>query len=388
MRGFITRKGNAWYAVTELPRDPSTGKRRKKWHSGFRTKKEAEAALVDILSRMQQGLYVEPSKRSLSGFMEEWLISIKATVRESTWSSYSSEVRNHVLPRIGEKLLQEVGPSDLNALYAELLSSGRKSGKGGLSPRTVRYIHAILRRALDAAVRWNLISRNPASVADPPSTTVRMPELRTWSALQLRTFLESTSDDPLHVAWVVLATTGMRRGEALGLRWSDVDFERRRISIKRALITVNYELRVEKPKTARGLRTVALDQTTMAQLRTHRRQQMEARLALGAAFEHDGLVFAQPDGSPIHPDRVTKLFQRAVAATDVPRIRLHDLRHTHASLSLQAGIHPKVVADRLGHSTVATTLDTYSHAIPALDELAAEEIASIVFGAAALEADR
>ena len=378
MRGFVTRKGNAWYAVTELSRDASTGRRRKKWHSGFRTRREAETALVDILSRMQQGLYVGPSKKSLGEFLEEWLATVRPTVRASTWSSYCAEIRKHVLPHLGATRLQAIGPGDLNSLYAQLLTSGRQDGKGGLSARTVRYIHTILRRALETAVRWNLIPRNPASIADPPRASGRQHEMRTWSAEQVRTFLESTSEERLHAAWVLLATTGMRRGEVLGLRWSDVDFEHRRVSVNRSLISVDYEIRFESPKTARSRRSVALDSGTVTRLREHRRTQIEERLALGTGFDHDGLLFCQPDGLPVHPDRFMKLFQRTVSKAGLPRIRLHDLRHTFATLALEAGVHPKVVSDRLGHSSIAITLDTYSHVAPSLDAAAAEVVAGAI----------
>lgn len=382
MRGSVVRKGNRWYAVTEAPRDPETGKRRRKWHSGFRTRKEAETGLVDILSKLQQGIYVEPSRRTLGEFLDEWLDTIRPTVRESTWSSYRAEITKHVVPRLGSLKLQSLGPADLNSLYSELLRSGRLDGKGGLSRRTVRYIHTILRRALDAAVRWNLVPRNVAAIADPPESARRRSEVRTWSAQQVRVFLERTQGSPFHSAWTLLVTTGMRRGELLGLRWTDVDFDGRRLSINRSLVTVNYELRIEEPKTARSRRSVAIDDGTLLRLRDHRRSQIEDRLAAGVRFDESGFLFTTPDGSPIHPDHLTKSFRRLVGETGLPPIRLHDLRHTCASLALQAGIHPKVVADRLGHSSIATTLDTYSHVMPDLGGQAADLLAEIIRGQA------
>lgn len=378
MRGSVVKKGNRWYAVTEAPRDPETGKRRRKWHSGFLTRREAEAGLVDILSRLQQGSYVEPSRTTLAEFLEEWLEATRSTVRESTWSSYRAEIAKHVIPRLGPSRLQAIGPGDLNALYSELLRTGRRDGHGGLSPRTVRYVHSILRRALDAAVRWNLVPGNVAAVADPPKSARKMPEMRTWSADQVRAFLEGTADDRFHAAWVLLATTGMRRGEVLGLRWVDIDFDRRRLSVNRSLVSVNYEIKVEAPKTARSRRSVALDEATLLRLRDHRTSQIEERLALGSPFAEEGLVFSNDDGSAVHPDKLTKAFVRVVKGLGLPRIRLHDLRHTHASLALRAGIHPKVVSERLGHSSIAVTMDTYTHAIPALHEEAASTIADLV----------
>jgi len=380
MRGFVTRKGKAWYIVTEQARDEAAGTRRRRWHSGYRTKKEAEAALVSLMSRLQQGTYVEPNKTSLGAFLEEWLTTIRPTVRDTTWSSYDAEVRKHVIPRLGDTRLQALTPGDLNGLYADLLKKGRRDGRGGLSFKTVRYIHMIVRRALETAVRWNLLVRNPASLADPPRFRGRRPEMRTWTAEQAGAFLQATEADPLHTVWVLAATTGMRRGELLGLRWSDVDLKNRRLSIQRSLVAAGYETSFTEPKTARGRRSVVIDSRTASILKEHRRAQLEDRLALGEAYQDQGLVLCRPDGLPIHPDALTKAFIKAVKASGLPRIRLHDLRHTYATLALQAGIHPKVVSERLGHASVAFTLDTYSHAVPAMEAQAAEIMASYLWG--------
>jgi integrase len=204
--------------------------------------------------------------------------------------------------------------------------------------------------------------------------------MTTWSAQELRRFLENIQDDRLYAAFLLAATTGMRRGELLGLHWRDTDLDAARVSIRRTLITVGYELAWSTPKTDRGRRNVALDPATAETLRTHRARQLEERLVLGSAYQDDDLVFCQPDGTPVHPDSLSGFFERLVAAADVPRIRLHDLRHTHASLALAAGVHPKVVSERLGHADIALTLNTYSHAIPALQETAAILVANLVLG--------
>lgn len=381
MRGFVTRKGKAWYVITEQARDEADGTRRRKWHSGYQTRKAAEAALVSLMSRLQQGTYVEPTKSTFGAFLEEWLTTIRPTVRDTTWLSYEAEVRKHVIPRLGTTRLQVLTPGDLNTLYADLLKNGRRDGRGGLSFKTVRYIHTILRRALETAVRWNLLVRNPASLADPPSFRGRRPEMRTWSAEQVGAFLRATEGHSLHTAWVLAATTGMRRGELLGLRWSDVDFSNRRLSIQRSLVTAGYQTSLTEPKTSRGRRSVVIDSRTASILKEHRRAQLEDRLALGEAYLDQGLVLCRPDGSPIHPDALTKHFVKAVKASGLPRIRLHDLRHTHATLALQANINPKIVSERLGHASVAFTLDTYSHAVPAIHEAAAEQLGAVVWGA-------
>ena len=204
--------------------------------------------------------------------------------------------------------------------------------------------------------------------------------MTTWSAEERRRFLESIPDDRLYAAFLLAATTGMRRGEVLGLRWRDVDLAAARVSIRQTLVTIGYALAWSTPKTDRGRRNVALDPITVEAFRTHRARQLEERLMLGPAYQDDDLVFCQADGTPIHPDSLSGLFERLAKRAGLPRIRFHDLRHTHASLALTAGVHPKVVSERLGHADIALTLNTYSHAIPALQEDAARVVADLVLG--------
>jgi integrase len=287
-------------------------------------------------------------------------------------------VRVHIEPLLGQVPLQKLTGARLNEFYAELARS-RQRGMKPLSPATVRRAHAMLHRALRDAVRWDRIARNPADLSDPPkqrATAAR--EMSTWSADDVVAFLSSVHDDRLYALWLFLITTGVRRGEAAGLRWREVDLERRRASIRQAHVAVGYAVEVAEPKTSRSRRVLALDKGTVAVLRAHRKAQMADRLAAGTAWRETGLVFVQSDGVALHPDRITKLFAKAVLAARVPRIRLHDLRHTHATLALAAGLHPKVVSDRLGHSTTSVTLDIYSHVTPSLQEEAAETVAALL----------
>jgi integrase len=270
----------------------------------------------------------------------------------------------------------------LNGLYPALLEDRKQSnGGGGLSPRSVRYVHTIIHRAFRDAVRWGRITRNPADAADPPrsAATVRA-AMTTWSAEQVRAFLVHTADHRLHAAFAVLGTTGMRRGECLGLRWSDIDLTAGRVSITQTVIAVNHEVRIGSPKTTRGRRTVSLDSGTVAALQEHRRRQAAERLRMGAGFADHGLVFCRPDGGPLHPERFSRTFSIEAMRAGLPPIRLHDLRHTWATLALSAGEHPKVVQERLGHANVSITLDVYSHVTEGLHSDAADRVATIIFG--------
>jgi integrase len=380
MRGSVIKRGNGWSVVIDAGRD-ATGKRIRKWHAGFATRKEAERARTEILSRLDRGTYVEPNRRTFAEFLDhDWLPAIRARIRPSTWDSYARNLQLHVLPALGSQHLQSISPARLNRFYAELLEGGRKNGSGGLAPKTVRYVHGILRKALADAVRWNLVQRNAADFADPPKVGAVGREMRTWSADELRAFLEHIAGERLYVAYLLAASTGMRRGEVLGLRWRDVDLDAARLSVRQSIVSVAYEIKFAEPKTARSRRSIALDQRTIAALRAWRKVQLEDRMLLGDDYENSGLVFTREDGRFVHPDRFSQLFDKYVEKAGLRRIRLHDLRHTHATLALAAGVHPKVVSERLGHATVAFTLDVYSHAVPALQEEAADRVAALVFG--------
>lgn len=371
MRGHIRKRANTWAVVVDVGRDED-GRRRQKWHSGFRTKREANEALTEILGELSTGQYVTPSKLTVRELLEqEWLPGVRSSLRPLTFESYAGNVRNHVVPRVGSVRLQALAPAMLNAMYAELGSS--------LAPRTVRYIHTILHRAFADAVKWNRLSRSPVDAADPPSlrTTTRR-VMRTWSGAELQAFLKSARDDRLATCWRFLAMTGCRRGEALGLRWRDLDLDAGRAMIIQTLVGNRV---LSETKSERGRRTVALDPGTVAALREHRCAQLAERSVFGSAYEDHDLAFCREDGSPIWPRSLTRSFAFHVAAAGVPAIRLHDLRHSHATLALQAGVHPKVVQERLGHATISTTLDVYSHAIPAMQEDAAARVAALVYTA-------
>jgi integrase len=334
-----------------------------------------------LLVAVGEQSYAVPTKASVKEYLtKEWLPAVKATIRPTTYNSYVQHVECHVVPHIGSVKLAKLTGSQVNALYAKLAETGRKDGKKGLSPMTVHHVHSCLHKACKDAVRWGHIARNPLDAADPPRKQGDgTREMRTWTREQLKAFLDSVAEDRLSPLWHTIAMTGMRRGEALGLRWSDVDLENGRLSVRRALVPTNREVVVSEPKTVKGRRVIALDPGTVEVLKTQAARQLGEQDDWEEAWIDSGLVFTQENGAALDPESVTRYFRRAVKLSLLPSIRLHDLRHTHATLALQAGIHPKVVSERLGHATVSITLDTYSHAIPAMQEEAAALIAGLVF---------
>ena len=383
MRGHVRKRGSKWAVVVDIGRDEE-GKRRQKWHSGFRTKREADEALAKIVGQIQDGVYVAPSKLTLGQFLQnEWLPAHKASVRPSTHASYARNIRVHVIPRIGGLQLRQTTPARLTTFYNELLTNGRRDGQG-LAPRTTRYVHTILRRALQDAVGWHYLVRNPADHAKPPSAkATQAGPPRSWSADDLRAFLGSVRNHRLYPMWLLFATTGMRRGEVAGLTWGDLDLEGGEdhgpsIAVRTARVAIGYEVDDAAPKSDRGRRNIALDSATVAALREWRGGQAAEQMLLEGDYRPSPLVFTWEDGRPLHPDWISKGFKRLVKAAGLPPLSVHGLRHTSASLALQAGVHPKVVSERLGHATVSLTIDTYSHTIPALQESAAELVAQLV----------
>lgn len=377
MRGYTAKKGNRYYAVIYEGVDPTTGKEQRRWHPAGTRKADAEKLVTELVKRHNDGDYRAPDKITLGAYLSErWLPAQRSQLKDTTFHSHESNLKLHVLPTLSGVPLARLGPEDLDALYARLLDSGRRNASGdgpGLSPSSVRYIHRILRKALGDAVRKGTIVRNPAALADPPkrNTKRRNREMGVWTAAQLQTFLDSVDGHRLAPAFVLAAHTGMRRGEVAGLRWADVDLAAKLIHVRQAAVVVNYELRLSDVKTANGERTIDVNDDVVRALIAWSQRQGEERLLVGADYADGDLVFARPDGTPTHPEVFSRTFDRLVTRSPLPRIRFHDIRHTHASLLLKAGVPMKVVSERLGHATASFTLDVYSWVLPGMQADAA-----------------
>ncbi|TPW12435.1 MAG: site-specific recombinase XerD, partial [Acidimicrobiaceae bacterium] len=323
MRGSVVKKNDRWYVVIE-DRDPATGKRKRRWHSGFRTKREAQAACNELAAAMQRGDYLQANRQTVGEFVEEWMATIAPTVRPSTLDKYQRDLRTHVVRHIGFMQLSKLDGPALNRLWAMT-------------------VHRMLRDA----VRWGRIPKSPADMADPPKRSATHRPIKAWKTETLRAFLEATRSDELSPLWILLATTGLRRGEALGLRWSDIDLDNGRAHITQTMIAIGWQVYVGQPKTQAGRRPVALDPLTVDVLRRHLGASARASTP-GDGAAARGLVFCGPDGEPLHPERVYQAFRRTLIRHKMPTIPLHGLRHTWATIALQAGVHPRVVQERLG----------------------------------------
>ncbi len=377
-RGFIKRRGATWTAYWKVAGASGLTQQTK---GGFRTRSDAAAFLNVTLSNLQAGVQTVPSRITVGEYLtERWLPAAKTWLRPSTYDAYRRNIELHILPELGSVRLQGLTVDQLDAFYAKKLASGHRAAPRGLSPKTVRHLHTILHRALKDAVRKGLVVRNVADAADPPRLARHDADLRIWTAEELGNFLAGMAGDRLATAFLLAASTGMRRGEVLGLRWLDVDLIARRLAVRQTVVSVAYKVMLGAPKTAKGRRSIALDTHTVAALALHRDRQLKEKSVVGWAYRDQDLVFAREDGDPIHPDFFSQSFDRAVRRLGLPRIRLHDLRHTHASLGLAAGIAPKIMSERLGHATVAFTQDVYTHSIPPMEDAAADRLGRLIFG--------
>jgi integrase len=373
------RCSHTWCFQFEVTRN---GKRGFVTKGGFRLKREAQDAMATEMVAEGRQERVEPSKLTLGEYLtREWLPLQKAGKKPSTVAGYTHFVEKRIIPALGNVRLTELAPAEIATLYASVRAGGRKDGKeGGLSERSLKQLHAVLHSSLAHAVEVGLIRRNPvAALPRDVKPKLRRTEMHTWTAEQLRAFLKAVEADRLHACFALAATTGMRRSELLGLRWEDVDLEHSQIAVRRGLVLAGNEVHAGEPKSGRA-RTIAVDPDTIAMLRRHRAFQLQERMQWGEAWTDTGLVFTREDGTAIHPTTLSQTFDRRLARTKLPRIRFHDLRHTHATLLLSAGVHPKVVQERLGHSSIAITLDIYSHVAPGMQEDAAAKLGAIVFG--------
>jgi integrase len=345
------RKDGRWAASLSLGNG-----RRKTFYA--QTRQEASAKLTAALRNCQLGVPPSDSSQTVGQYLTNWLErSVRPSVRPRTHESYDLNVRR-LAPHLGRYRLSALSPAAIEGSYGALLEAG-------LSRRSVEQAHAVLHRALAQAVKWGLLGRNPSQAVNVPRPQRR--EMRTFDEEQVRRLFEATADHRLHGLWVLLVTTGLRLGEALGLRWEDIDLTAGRLVVKRALQRQREAgLVFVEPKSAKSRRTVHLAGGTVATLREHRRRQLVERLHAGPAWQDHDLAFCREDGRPLEPSGVAERFREALKVADLPRLRVHDLRHTAATLLLGRGVHPKVVQELLGHSTISLTLDTYSHVTPAL----------------------
>lgn len=425
--GSVFRRGRRWAYAFQGPEHPLTGKRERITKSGYATEDEAWDAMAEARAALATETYVKPSRAKVLDFFEAWFPYVRTTTEATTAANYETLARAYVLPWIGKRPMQEIVPSVVAALYSHLLTQGRrkrdtnwemyrvwqdartakreirpreiadkvgvtyagarkavqryeagrvpKEPTPGLSPKTVKTVHIMLSSAMATAVRWKYLSVNPTEAVRPPSVAKRTHN--TWNPKELGRFLEVARTDRLYGLWVLVASTGMRRSELCGLQLPALDLDHRTVRMTTTSVLAGGKTIQGSGKSPGSRRLLALDRFTTQVLREHMTRQREDKEAFGDAYQDNGLVFCWEDGRPIYPDTITERFNRLTELAQLPQIRLHDVRHSYATIALRSGVHPKIVSTRLGHATVAFTLDTYSAHIPDLDQQAAEDIGGL-----------
>jgi integrase len=378
MKGHIRERSPGHWAVVLDSHDTATGKRKRRWRSFRGTKRQAQIECARLISERQAGTYLEPNKTTLAQFFDRWLEYIKSQVSPGSHERYAEIAQKNLVPLLGAVVVTKLTPMQISDAYTKALANGRRDGKGGLSPRTVHHMHRILKQALGQALRWQLLSRNPADAVDPPK--VERKTMQTYDLPQTAALIEAMRPTRMFIPIIFGVLCGLRRGEIAGLRWRNVDLAAGSVAIVESAEQTAKGIRYKEPKSGRA-RNVRLSATVIGELNAWRIRQVEEFLRLGVRPDGETFVVTQADGSPLQPRSITHEWVRLLASHGLPRIRFHDLRHAHATHLLASGVHPKIASERLGHSKVGITLDLYSHVMPGMQEDAVERVDAALLAA-------
>src|SRR5215510_780731 len=375
MKGHIRERSPGHWAIVIDVRDPATGNRKRRWHSFAGTKRQAQVEAARLISELQNGTHIDPSRMTVAAFLERWIEHMQGQVSPRSHERYAELCRKNLAPLLGALALPKLQPAHISKAYANALASGRRDGKGGLSARTVTHMHRVLREALQQAVRWQLLTRNPADVVKPPK--VERKQMKVLDTDATAALIEAARPYRIFVPILLGVLCGLRRGEIAALRWRSLDLEAGHLRVVASIEQTKAGCREKETKSGRD-RVVALPAMLIAELHRRRAEQAQELLQLGVRLADNSYVAAQADGGPLQPNSLTHAFAHFLESHGLQRVRLHDLRHSHATHLLAAGIHPKVASERLGHSKVGITLDLYSHVLPGMQAEAAAAVDSAV----------
>ncbi|EJS59957.1 site-specific integrase [Bacillus cereus] len=368
MKGHIRKRGNKYCIVIDIGADPETGKRRQKWFSGYKTKKEAEKDVAKKITELNEGTFIEPSKITLKDYLLEWLKVKEMEVDKSTYGGYECIVLKHLIPALGKNNLNKLNVIQIQQFYRNLTEK--------LSNSRIILIHRILNTALNQAVAQNLIITNPARFAAKPKK--ESTSIQTWTEEEVKTFLLHSQNSRYHTGYILAITTGMRLGEVLGLRWQDVDFDNHTVTINQ---TLGHDNKIKQSaKSNSSKRTLPIPIETINALKEHHLFIKKEKLRFGNAYSDSNLIVCTMSGNFVYRDYFRKCYYKIIQKANVPKIKFHDLRHTHATLLLKQGVNPKIVSERLGHSNISMTLSIYSHVLPNMQEDAVKNFAKNIFG--------
>lgn len=370
MKGCINKMGNSWGFTLTIGRD-NNGKRIQKRFGKFKTKKDAEKACNEMIYQIEHGTFVDPKDLSLREYLNDWLRDYcKLRLTLCTYGGYKVNIEKHICPTLGNFPLQKLQPIQVQKLYNELLEKG-------LSPASIRYIHATLRKALNHAVKMQLIIRNVCDAVELPK--VKTHESKFLNKNQVNEMLMAIKDTDVYLPTLLAVGLGLRRGEVLGLQWKDFDFNRNLVSIKRTLLPNSKEGEIfSECKTAKSQRVLAVPDSIMSYLKQVRKKQLENRMFFSTDYLDYDLVYCNPNGTPVTPGAFNHRFSNTLKDKGLEHMRVHDLRHTNASLMLSQGVSMKVASERLGHTTIGITMDLYSHIDEELQQDAAIRLDTVL----------
>jgi len=366
MKGSVKKEGKNWYYVFSLPN--VNGNRKQKKQRGFKTKKEAQKALAEAINAVNKGTYIEPSNIQYKEYLHQWFSTKQNSIGVQTAKVYNNYLQSRILPGLGNFNLSKLSTIQIQNFIDSLSTDG-------LSSATVKKVYEIIRNSLEYAVDFELILKNPAIKVKLPKSNKK--EMKVWNENEINHFLKIAKADPNYIVFLLALTTGMRQGEVLGLRWKDIDLEKGLINIKQTLSHDGKNF-ISGAKTKSSLRTINLSKLTINMLKQRKVTISKERLSSGLVYQDFDLIACTQHGTPLNPANVRRSFNKLIKLADVPKIRFHDLRHTHATLLLSKGINVKVISERLGHSNIKVTLDTYSHVLPTMQEEVALKLDEII----------
>jgi len=363
------RADGRWAAAINL--GYQDGKLKRKTFYGT-TQAEVKGKLVAALHDQQKGLPIPTERQTLAQFLDQWLADVaQPSVRPKTYRTYHDLIEHHIRPALGKKQLVKLSPQDVQSFLNKKLQSG-------LSAKTVKHINDTLRAALNVAMKWGLVHRNVATLINPPR--IQKQEMKIFTPEQAKAFLESVKGHRLEALFIMALTLGLRRGELLGLRWSDVDLDAATLRVNFALQRCDGELQLVEPKTEKSRRALPLPALLVVALRAHRTRQLEDRLALGSNWQETRFVFTSTIGTPMEPRNLNRMFDALLINAKLPKIRFHDLRHSCATMLLSQGVPQRTLMEILGHSQISLTMNTYSHVLPEMTRAAIGVMDSVLGG--------
>jgi integrase len=366
------RKDGTWCGQLTIGLDPKTGKPKRKTVYG-KQRKEVAKKLTDLKMKLFDGLYSEQSEMKLANWLTMWNEGRKSSVTYNTYRYNEKAIRLHINPSLGELKLKNLKARHAQNLINDKLENGRINGEGGLSHNTVRGIFKVLNAGINQAIKENILSKNTLKAVELPKED-KNNEMKVWNKNEVNEFLNAAKNHKFYLIYYIALNTGMRRGELAGLKWSNVDLESKKINVRKQIVRTDAGRKRGDTKTMSSKRTIPLTKKTVRLLQKHRIQQAEYKLALGKNYNDNDFVFCDRLGNSINPPHIYGQFKKIIAENDLPDIRLHDLRHTFATLFLEAGGPIKVLQSILGHASITQTIDRYAHVTKNMLDIAVDRM--------------